>query len=232
MNKRPRVWVTRSAPGCEKSAQRLQKLGFDAFAAPVQKLVPTKRKMPPGAERASGIIFTSPNAVQFTVEAGISRRLPAFCVGPSTAEAARGAGFNSLVTGKGGALELSSLMSEMTALPQRLLHPANAAGDPFPPVAEVQILRWELYGPAPCALEPRIDEEIRAGLIDGILVYSARGAAFLRSHLDHAAAGTLHVFAISDAAAEPLRTCGWLELHIAETPGEDSLITSLIGEFR
>ena len=59
---RPRVWVTRTEPGCSRQAKALEAAGYDVLAAPVLGVAET------GAERPAGsfqhVFFLSEQAVR------------------------------------------------------------------------------------------------------------------------------------------------------------------------
>ena len=75
----------------------------------------------PNLRGGTGVIFTSETAVRGFAREFLRRDIPAYCVGPRTAEAARGQGFV-VHTGPGDALGLAALIAE-TAGRGPLLYP-------------------------------------------------------------------------------------------------------------
>lgn len=104
MSGKPRVLVVRPEPGATETAQRLDRLGFEAVKLPLQET----RTLPAatGALRdAVAVTVTSANALRHAPPELLRRlsRLPCFAVGEATAAAARTAGFVEVVDGKGDA---------------------------------------------------------------------------------------------------------------------------------
>jgi uroporphyrinogen-III synthase len=229
IERRPLVWVTRAAPGAERTAEALGVLGIDAIAAPVITLAATRRPPPERTKEAGAALFTSPNAVEFALSAGISSLIGpgtrAWCVGESTAEAARLAGFEIAHIGEGNAADLSRDMARSPEAPASLLHPANAAGDAFEAPFGTVYLRWDVYAPQNVGT---LDDEVAAALgadtLDGFVIHSARGATATAELIGSHDVSTLSLFAMSQAAAAPLVSRGFARCLTPDRPSELRLL--------
>ena len=216
--------VTRTLPGARDTAEHLTRLGYTALVSPMLALVDTGLD-PNALTGIRHIIFTSANGVRPIDIAGLT----AWCVGPSTAEAARKAGFDPVIEGDGNAEDLARLI--LAARPEGpLLHIANeaAAGDL---VAALKAGGLDARFTAPYRTDAAtaLASESAAALASGqpviVLLHSAKAAAALAAlhpNLTQAA-----LVAISAAAAAPLKESAGLGTWIAERPNEDSLMDAL-----
>ncbi|MBF9042716.1 uroporphyrinogen-III synthase [Rhodobacterales bacterium HKCCE4037] len=112
VHSRPTLLLTRPRAASERFAEGLD--GFDVVIAPLMEIVGTGE--PITLDGIAGVILTSENAVPFLPRAA----LPAYCVGPRTADAARAAGFDADVLGP----DADGLVAELSRRAPRgpLLH--------------------------------------------------------------------------------------------------------------
>lgn len=224
------VIVTRSQPGADETAERLRALGYRAIVSPMLHIVETGLD-PDILDGIGDVVFTSANGVRAFGSAGVAAgSIRAWCVGPSTADAAREAGFGEVVEGDGDAADLGRLiLGSHHRLTEPVLHIANnaAAGNL---VNQLRIGGLNALFAAPYHTEPApaLSDEALATLKAGpaaILIHSAKGA----DALAHAGAplGTAAIIAISAAAAAPLERRAAGRLHIAARPNEDALLAAL-----
>lgn len=218
------VIVTRTLPGARDTADHLARLGFKPILSPMLSIVETGLD-PAALSGIRHIVFTSANGVRPLGAAGLT----VWCVGPSTAEAARKAGFDRVIEGDGNADDLARLI--LSARPEGpLLHIANeaAAGEL---VAALKAGGLDARFAAPYRTDPAtsLAPEAAAALASGtpliVLLHSAKAAAAfaaLHQNLNHAA-----IVAISAAALAPLKERAGLGTWIAERPNEDSLMDAL-----
>jgi len=218
------VIVTRTLPGARDTADHLARLGYTPLVSPMLTIVETGLD-PDALIGIRHIVFTSANGVRPLSAAALT----AWCVGPSTAEAARKAGFESVIEGDGNAEDLARLI--LAARPEGpLLHIANeaAAGDL---VAALKAGGLDARFTAPyrtdpaAALAPEAGIALASGTPVIVLLHSAKAATALgplRPNLTHAA-----LVAISAAAAAPMKEGAGLGTWIAERPNEDSLMEAL-----
>lgn len=231
MSQRPgrAVIVTRTQPGADETAARLEAQGYAPIVSPMLRIVQTGFA-PALLDGVADIVFTSANGVRAFALAGVSpAELTAWCVGPSTAEAARQAGFGRVVEGDGDAEDLASLiLTARSELHGPLLHIANdaAAGNL---VAALKAAGLDARFAAPYHTEaaPALTEDALAALHAPafLLIHSAKGAAAIAASGADLSRAVL--IAISEAAAAPLADNPRGELHIAERPNEDALMGAL-----
>lgn len=226
----PAVIVTRTQPGADETATSLTQRGYRVLLSPMLQIAPSGLD-PAALAGVRDLIFTSANGVRaFAASGEPAAGRAAWCVGPSTAIAAREAGFSNVVEGDGDAEDLARLI--LTARGESsgpLLHIANdaAAGNLVSALTqaglEARFAAAYRTEPAPALSAPAL-----AALKEGtvlLLVHSAKGAAAIAQSgvkLDHAV-----VVAISAAAAAPLHGIPRAGLHIAGRPNEDALMATL-----
>ncbi len=223
------VIVTRAEPGASETMARLAAMDVTPIASPMLSLARLNVDLP-DLSGVQHLVFTSANGVRFFSEASAHRNAKAWCVGPSTAAAARKAGFAAVYEGAGDAADLAA--DVLAALPEGtdgVLHVANeaAAGDLVARLKAGGIPAefLALYETRPADdLTPEAETALVAGPAC-VLIHSAKGAAAFAW-----AAGGLEqavIVAISDAAARPLQSREVAAIHIAEAPNEDALLAAL-----
>ena len=223
------VIVTRAEPGASETMARLKAMDLPAIASPMLSLARLKADLP-DLSAVQHFVFTSANGVRFFTEASTLRAAKAWCVGPSTAAAAREAGFAAVYEGAGDAAALAADI--LVALPEGtegVLHVANeaAAGDLVARLKEGGLPAefLALYETRPSEdLAPEAEAALAAGPAC-VLIHSAKGAAafaWAAGDLDQAI-----VVAISEAAARPLQGREVAAIHVAEAPNEDALLATL-----
>jgi len=224
------VIVTRTLPGARDTADALRAAGYAPILSPMLRIVDTgfDAGLAGGAEH---IAFTSANGVHSVARADLAKDIRVWCVGLSTAEAARAAGFTDVIEGDGNADDLARTILASGAQGP-LLHIANegAAGNlvsalraaghdarfaaPYRTEAEASLCAdalAALAGPAPVVL----------------LLHSAKAAGAVAASapdLSNAAA-----VAISAPALIPLKDQAGKGAWIAARPNEDSLMEALAG---
>ena len=98
--RRQRIWITRAQPAADTTAERVRALGHEAVVAPLLAV----RVLPDVAVDLRGVAalaFTSANGVRAFADASGERGLKVFAVGAATAQAARQAGFKSVLSADG-----------------------------------------------------------------------------------------------------------------------------------
>jgi len=217
-----RIWVTRTQPQAEATAQRLRELGFEPVVAPV--LVVHALAADIDLAGVAALAFTSAAGVAAFAEASPSRGLAVFAVGGATAEAARAAGFPHVLASKGDVEALADVIA--AARPSLVLAPSArepAADLPALLAARgIKARRVVVYETLPAQPDPP------AGL-DAVLVHSARAARIVAELITPAMAAALTAYAISEAAAAPLRALPFARIVTAPFPDEASLLHLLQG---
>jgi uroporphyrinogen-III synthase len=203
---RQRIWVTRAQPGADVTAERVRALGHDAIVAPLLAV----RVLPDVEIDLRGVValaFTSANGVRAFAEASGDRGLKVFAVGAATAQAARGAGFKSVLSADGDVEALAEgIGARRGELRGVVLHPgaAEPAGDLAGALEKqgVAARRLILYETAPVDLDPAEAEALSRS--DAVLLHSPRAAQVLAKLLKVTPAPQLRALGLSKAVVAPL----------------------------
>jgi uroporphyrinogen-III synthase len=216
--------IVRPEPGNAATSLNARKRGLEVYSFPLFETAATPWDAPDPA-RYVGVIMTSANAARLA-GADLQRyiHLPLYAVGDVTGDAAREAGFLSIVSGDG---DVERLLGKIATLGlHRLLHLAGADYHPFTPHG-VEIEREIVY--ASNAITPA--PELLAALKNGgvVMLHSPRAAkqfaAIVESHgIDPS---SFALAAISTNAAEAAGS-GWSEISIAARPRDGALLDSAV----
>ena len=227
------ILVTRAAPGADETLQRLAARGLSAVRAPMLSLIPRPDTPLPDNTTVSGYGFTSANGVRALSERPHNCALPAWCVGPATASAARAAGFARVEESRGNAKALAEfIIARSRPGNGPLLHIANAdaVGDLKATLERsgYEVIFAPLYQMRPAtALSEGVDMMLKQDAGGIILIHSAKGAAAFAGLAKDISLKRWHVVAISQKAAIPLSSTPLASLRWATHPDEDSLIAAL-----
>lgn len=229
------ILVTRAEPGASETVLRIERQGSRALKTPVLEIQPRTQEALPDLRSLSGLIFTSANGVRAFAERSPDRRLPAWCVGPATAAAAREARFEAVYESAGNAVDLANYIAQHSAAEagsDPLLHVANhaAKGDlkrtveaygfrvAFAPLYEMR----EAFSLSPSAEQALTDPDPTI-----VLIHSAKGAEAFIKLCANINVRNLSIAAISGAAAQPLVALAPKETQVAPAPNEDGLFEAL-----
>lgn len=227
------VLIIRAQPGAAETAQRVEQMGLSAILSPVLIMQERPDTVMPSAEQLSGLVFTSANGVRAYSKLRLDRSLPAWCVGPATAAAARAAGFSDVRESAGNALDLADFIARETAPTHApLLHIANAAakGDLKLRLTDLGFATEfaPLYDMRPAAsLSDAADEVLGQNAPCILLIHSAKGAERFAELCQGRRLNHLVTAAISQTAAEPLKSLDLKTIEIAPSPNEDGLFQAL-----
>jgi uroporphyrinogen-III synthase len=212
--------IVRPEPGNTATSAAARERGLEVHSFPLFETAPVAWDAPDPA-RYVGVIMTSANAARLAGP-DLQRyiHLPLYAVGDVTGDAARDAGFLSIVSGDG---DVERLLGKIATLGlHRLLHLAGADYHPFTPHG-VEIEREIVY--ASNAISPAVGllTALKKGGV--VMLHSARAAkqfaAIVESHdIDQSA---LSLAAISANAAEAAGT-GWNQVNIAARPRDSALL--------
>lgn len=226
------VIITRAEPGNGETAARLHAAGLPYICAPMLVLGATGAGLPP-LEDAQGLLFTSANGVRAFCAVSARRDLTAWCVGPATLAAARGAGFDRLEHGDGNGMDLAWLVAGK-AQPGAgaLVHVANeaAAGQLAQTLKQAgfTVVFAPLYGANPVSiLSAGVKSALDAQPPCAVLVHSAKAAAAFAALTLQADLSRHILVAVSEAASGPLVEHGFGRTCIAARPNEDALMAAL-----
>lgn len=232
MTERP-IIVTRAEPGAGETAARLRAIGLTPVLTPMLSLRVSEAHPIEDAAKLSGLVFTSANGVRVYADRMSERALPAWCVGPATADAAHAAGFADVHESAGNAVDLAKFIAANTSPSEKpLLHVANSAAAGtlkstlealgfdvvFAPLYEMQPA--ETVSPS---LQTLLDEDKPAI----VLIHSAKGAAALANLLPAQDVRHWTGVSISEPASLPLAALNLGSIHIAKAPNEDCLFDAL-----
>lgn len=216
----PRVWVTRAQPGADRTAERLNALGFAPVVQPLLEIV--RLDVQPDLDGVEALVFTSINGVSAFAALSTIPPLPVFTVGDATARAARDAGFDTVRSADGDVVALAALIrNEAAGLFLLHLGAAEPAGDLAGLVGgAARIDAHPVYRAVETRTAPPEAWDI-------VLLHSPRAARALADVLPPPGAAGRIAAAISSAAAAPLTELGFTEIRIAATPDETGLLATL-----
>lgn len=204
--RRQQIWITRAQPGAEATAARVRALGHDAVVAPLLAV----RALPDvqvDLQGVAALAFTSGNGVRAFADISGERGLKVFAVGAATAQAARAAGFKSVLSADGDVEALADgIAARRAELRGAVLHPgaAEPAGDLAGALERqgVEARRLILYETA--AVEVAAAEAEALAHSDAVLLHSPRAAQVLARLLKAHPAPQLRALGLSQAVVKPL----------------------------
>lgn len=215
-----RVWVTRAQPGADRTAERLTAAGHAPVVAPLLEI--RRLHVQPDLTGIDALTFTSRNGVSAFVTLSPDRSRPVLAVGDATAQAARDAGFSDVRSANGDIHALAALIRseapDLTLLHPRAVQPAGDLAAEVGTAARIRSL--PVY-------EALITDTAAPDDWDMVLIHSPRAAHALADRLSPEASEHRIAAAISPAAAAPLASLGFAEIHIAATPDENALLATL-----
>ena len=233
------VLVTRPQPDDEATAVSLRIRGFEVLKAPMLRFEPVAFQ--DDAEmRYGAVIVSSANALR-GVESQLAGKallkLPLFAVGERTAAAARGIGFENVMTANGDATRLRDLVLKSVKAkalkktsPLLYLAGADLAQDLSGELGErgFTVVTQTTYRMVPVlSLPGEVREAFAANGIEAVLHYSRRSA---RAFLEAARSAGVEISAlsvpqccISDGVATVLRDAGATQVMVAASPDENAV---------
>ena len=237
------VLVTRPHPADEATAASLRARGFAVLKAPMLRFEPVPFH-DDGEAHYGAVIVTSANAlrgIESQLKGSPLLRLPLFAVGEHTASAARGAGFENVISASGDAgalrdLVLARVKAKALKKTSPLLYLAGAdlARDLAGDLGErgFTVVTHTTYRMAAVAGLPReTSDAFAANRIEAVLHYSRRSA---RAFLEAARAAGVEITAlslpqccISEGVAAVLRDAGATQIMVAASPDENALFGAL-----
>jgi len=237
------VLVTRPQPDDEATAAALRARDFEVLKAPMLRFEPVAFQDDTDAAYGA-VIVTSANAlrgIEPHLENSRLLALPLFAVGERTADAARRAGFENVISADGDAAGLRDcvLASVKTkelkkASPLLYLAGADLARDLAGELGErgFTVVTHTTYRMAAVSSLPReICDAFAAHRIEAVLHYSRRSA---RAFLQAARAGGVEISAlaipqccISAQVATVVRDGGATQVVVAAAPDENALLEAL-----
>ena len=220
----PRVWITRTQPGADTTAERVRALGWDPVVVPLLSVRPIPHAMSsaPSPDAVACVALTSPNTLDRIKDKLLAYgHLPIFAVGDATADAARTIGLPNVISAKGDINALAALIAREvprgTVFAPGAREPAGDLPALLPKHKVIRLAVYEAY-----FTDARTPDDIAA-----VMVHSPRASRILVSNLGAQTSRNLTAIAISDAAATPLNALNFKKIHIAATPDEDGMLSAL-----
>ena len=239
-----RFIVTRPVEDASKLMTKMERAGHSALAAPLIRI----RNLPGITLPAvpwQAILVTSANSIRALAALPGSKHLmgvPVFAVGPASTKAAKSAGFGDVRTANGDLDALTALaLSELDPAGAPVFYPSGTviSGDLKGKLegAGFSCTRLALYDAEPAGKLPEeVIQELKAGTVDGVLLYSPRTARIWAKCLADAdltgPASSLTHCCLSTAVARALSTSlgpgvKLKSVTIAPEPNEDSLLRAI-----
>jgi uroporphyrinogen-III synthase len=229
-----KLLVTRPQPDAGRTAAHLAALDIEPVIAPMLEAIPQSDPLP-GPQAFAAIAFTSINAVRFLMTRGPDAALlqkPVFAVGEATANAAKDAGFETVLAAEGTLAALAGLIGTRHR-DGAIFHPAarDMSGDLATALKPrgIDVLTATLYAMEKAKTFPAgVREALVAGEIAGALFFSRRTAeAFsdLATGSDFILARTmLGCLCLSENCAEPLMENRYLRIALADHPSHEAMM--------
>ena len=219
-----RVWVTRTQPGAQATADRVIALGHEPLVAPL--LIVRNLPSAPSLVGCDALAFTSANAVRAFGGRGLD--LPVFAVGAATACAARAAGYADVRAGPADVAALAPLIALTLPTGRRVLHPCavETAGDLAGPLASAghSLLAVPVYETVPTAGPSTLKALAEA---DAILLHSPRAARALVDLVTLGSGPEKRVLCLSHAVAVALSSIKIGRVYLAALPNDSALLNLL-----
>jgi uroporphyrinogen-III synthase len=212
--------ILRPEPGNVVTCARAQALGLEVLGFPLFETRAVDWDAPEPTDYV-GVMLTSANAARLAGPC-LNRytHLPLFAVGEATADAAKIAGFISVVSGEG---DVSFLLAKIATLGlHKILH---LAGEEYRDVATpgVEVDRRTVYAAEPSAADPALADALARSPV--ALLHSPRAATRFAALVDQLCAdrSQIKIAAIS-ANAAACAGDGWQKVVIAPVPRDEALI--------
>ncbi len=237
------ILVTRPRPEGEATARALRAKGFAVLLAPMLRFEPVAVHDDSDAGYG-GVIVTSANALR-AIETRLAGspllRLPLFAVGDRTAEAARAAGFEKVISASSDAAGLRERILESVKAkalkktsPLLYLAGADLARDLPGELGErgFTVVTQTTYRMAPVTHLPEdARKAFAADGVEAVLHYSRRSARAFIEAVGEAgveiSALSLPQYCLSAGIATVLRDAGAARVVVAASPDEEALLAAL-----
>lgn len=204
---RQRIWITRTQPGAAATADRVRALGHEAVVAPLLEIRVLENV---GVDMTDvvAVAFTSANGVRAFADRQPDRQVKVFAVGAATAQAARAAGFRTVLSSDGDVTALADGIAKRwrDLVGGVVLHPGavEPAGDLVGLLeqAGVRARGLALYDSGPVKLSAEAVADLTA--CDAVLLHSPKAAKALAGLLKATPAPHLRALGLSKAVLKPL----------------------------
>ena len=212
--------VIRPQPGCDATVAAARALGLDARGFPLFDIRPVDWD-PPAPDTFDAVVLGSANAPRHAGPAlAAYAGKPVYAVGAVTAEVAREAGLDVVVTGSGG---LKAVLGELAPEHRRLLRLAGRERVMLVPPPPVSMLERVVYASEPLPLPPELKALLRAPAL--VLLHSAEAAHRFAELCDehHLDRSIIALAALGPRVARAAGT-GWAALRAATEPSDAAML--------
>ncbi len=236
-----RLLITRPSVDAEPLAALLDGRGIETVLDPMMTITDVAA---PDLDLSGvqAVLVTSANGVRALGRRDAGRHIPVCAVGDASAQTARDLGFET-VSSAGGDVETLADLVKSTLEPGQgaLLHIAGSrvAGDLSGLLEDAgfDVRRRVLYrATAADALSPQTREELDAGTLDGVLLFSPRTAGlFARLVVEAGRAERCRAvvaYCLSRAVADNARDLPWSDVVVAPKPNQQALLEAICGNRR
>jgi uroporphyrinogen-III synthase len=212
--------VIRPEPGCQATVSAARALGMQAHGFPLFAIRALSWQAPP-PEQFDALLIGSANALRQGGEALVAyRSLPLYTVGETTAQAARAAGFTTVVAGEGG---LQALLDTVPPEPKRLLRLTGSERVELYPPPGVTIHESVVYQSAPLPMPDDLAALLASPCV--VLLHSAEAARHFAAQCNgrNIVRGRIALAALAQRIADAAGT-GWAGVDCPERPRDDALL--------
>jgi uroporphyrinogen-III synthase len=233
-----RVIITRPIEDAGPMAEGISARGHEPVFAPLSHIRYQTPEPPPGQPAAT--IFTSKNAIRALEDVAWAKslhRLPAYCVGAATAEAARQAGFLHVVAGGGTGAQLAEHIAWMHrpgSAPLLYLTGEHLAFDMQQTLAARGLTVWRrivYHNALVQSLSLPVTVGLQKDFFDAIIFMSPRTARHFVHLAENAGVGDhaarLRFLCLSDQIAAALAPLQPEHVAVAARPSQDALLDLL-----
>lgn len=236
----PRVLLTRPQDGSEELAETLSHLGYQSVIEPLLTIKP-HAGVQPDFQNLQAVMVTSAHAFDFLDPQLCTAKnlysLPCYCVGTSTAKAARIFGFQSIIDAGGDGLALAtkvatSLKSDHGAILHPSAHDVDSQAREEIERLGFKIEAWTVYKAETATELSRTTQTLlRDRNIDAVLVFSTRTARTLKNLLQthglEEICKNMVALGISENVRNELNGLPWRILATAHDPTEKAVLQRL-----
>lgn len=208
--------IVRPEPGNQATAEAARALGLSVIAAPLYSIIPVEFNIDLSISY-DAILITSSNSIRTSLPVLKQlTHLPLLAVGKASAQAARKAGFETIITGDADGQALGT-----QAVKLGFRHVLHLVGDPYKPVRVEGLTCDErtAYRATELPLPPKLEVALQSPCV--ILAHSPRAARRLSELAG--AKGASSLIALSAQVAEAAGE-GWKHLLWPERPSADAML--------
>lgn len=233
-----RILITRPREDAEPFARALTALGHEPVIEPLLDIafIPG---LPLDLDGVQAMLLTSANGARAAAQRTSARDIAVIAVGPTTAAAARSAGFARVSESGGEGVDALAafVRGTLRVADGALLHPAGSvsAGDLAGALgAHGYSVRREVIYEARAAdhLSGAVVAELSAGLLNAVTFFSPRTAALFVELIEaeslEPALERVRAICLSQAVADALAPAHFAEIKVAEKPSQDAML-AIIG---